>query len=73
MITVADAIDRDGLRVRHEFLEVPGLVLTPAQMARRYELSTAHAKTLLEALAAEGFLIRGPDGTYRRSTLDTGA
>jgi DNA-binding IclR family transcriptional regulator len=71
MITIADAIDRDGLRIRHEFLEKPGLVLTPAQMARRYDLSTAHATALLQALEAEGFLMSGPDGRFRRSTPGT--
>ena len=68
MITIADAIDRDVLRIRHEFLEMPGLALTVAETARRNALSTAHAKALLEALEAEGFLVSGPDGAYRRST-----
>ena len=70
MITMGDAIDLDTLRIRHEFLEMPGLVLTPAQTARCYALSASHAKALLEALKAEGFLVSGPDGAYRRSTMD---
>ena len=36
MVTFADAIDADALRIRHEFLEMPGLVLTVAQTARSY-------------------------------------
>jgi len=72
MIALADAIDADVLRIRHEFLEMPGLVLTVAQTARLYALSTAHAKTLLEALESEGFLASGPNGAYRRATPHTG-
>jgi hypothetical protein len=72
MIAIADAIDADALRIRHEFLEMPGLVLTVAQTARLYAVSTAHAKTLLETLEADGFLLGGRDGTYRRSTPPTG-
>jgi DNA-binding IscR family transcriptional regulator len=71
MITIGDAIDRDVLRIRHDFLELPALVLTVAQTARLHALSTEHAKTLLESLEAEGFLVRGPNGAYRRSTQPT--
>ena len=71
MIAIADAIDADSLRVRHEFLEMPGLVLTVAQTARLYALSTAHAKALLDALEGEGFLVSGPNGAYRRSAPPT--
>jgi hypothetical protein len=71
MIALADAIDADVLRIRHEFLEMPGLVLTVAQTARLYALSAAHAKVLLETLEAEEFLASGPSGVYRRSTPPT--
>ena len=71
MIAFADAIDADVLRIRYEFLEMPGLVLTVAQTARLYAVSTAHAKTQLETLEAEGFLVSGPTGAYRRSTPPT--
>jgi len=67
MIVLADAIDADVLRIRHEFLEMPGLVLTTAQTARLYSLSTAHAKTMLDVLESEGFLVRVGD-SYRRAT-----
>jgi hypothetical protein len=59
------------LRVRDEFLEMPGLVMKVAQTARLYALPTAHAKTLLDMLEAEGFLISYLDGAYRRSTPPT--
>lgn len=71
MIAIADAIDADVLRIRHEFLEMPGLVLTVGQTARFYALSTAHAKALLETLEADGFLASGSTGGYRRSTPPT--
>lgn len=71
MIAFADAIDADVLRIRHEFLDMPGLVLTVAQTARLYALSTAHAKALLEMLESEGFLISGPNGAFRRPTPPT--
>jgi hypothetical protein len=68
MIAIADAIDADVLRIRHEFLEMPELVLTVAQTARLYAVSTAHAKALLETLEADGFLVSSSTGGYRRST-----
>jgi hypothetical protein len=55
MIVIGDAIDADALRIRHEFLAMPGLVLTVAQTARLHALSTAHAKTLLETLEVGRF------------------
>jgi hypothetical protein len=71
MIAIADAIDADVLRIRHEFLEMPELVLTVAQTARLYAVSTAHAKALLEILEAQGFLVSGPNSAFRRSTPPT--
>jgi hypothetical protein len=67
MIVIGDAIDRDVLRIRHDFLDIPALVLTAAQTARLHALSTEHAKKLLETLEVEGFLVSGPNGAYRRS------
>lgn len=72
MVRVAEAIDADALRIRHEFLDMPGLVLTVAQTARLYALSTAHARALLDELVDEGFLVGGAAGGYRRSTPLTG-
>jgi hypothetical protein len=71
MVVFADAIDADVLRIRHEFLEMPGLVLTVAQTARLYDLSAAHAKALLDALEGDGFLIGGSSGAYRRPSPPT--
>lgn len=71
MIAIGDAIDADTLRIRHEYLSMPGLVLTVAQTARLHALTPAHAKTLLEALEAEGFLVSTANDSYRRSTPPT--
>jgi len=72
MAFLADAIDADALRIRNEFLDMPGLVLTIPQTARLYALSLAHAQALLDTLVAEGFLDGGPGCGYRRSTPLTG-
>ena len=71
MIALADGLDADVQRLRQEFVEMPGLVLTVAQAARLYGLPTAHAKTLLCTLESDGFLIGGSSGDYRRSTPPT--
>jgi hypothetical protein len=71
MVVLGDAIDADVLRIRHEFLDMPGLVLTVAQTARLYDLSAAHAKELLDVLQDDGFLIGGSTGAYRRPSPST--
>jgi len=73
MISIADAIDADALRVRHEFLDMPGLVLTVAQTAKLYALSNSHARALLDSLVAEGFLIGDAGSRYRRPVPPIGA
>jgi hypothetical protein len=72
MVIFADAIDADVLRIRHEFLDMPGLVLTATQTARLYDLSTPHARAMLDMLEREGFLVAGPNGAYRRAVPPTG-
>ena len=71
MVIFADAIDADVLRIRSEFLDMPGLVLTVPQTARLYGLSTSHARAMLDTLEEEGFLVAGPNGVYRRSVPPT--
>ena len=67
MISIADAIDADALRIRHEFLDMPGLALTVAQTAKLYSLSTSHAQALLDSLVTEGFLVGDAGSRYCRS------
>lgn len=67
MIAAAPPIDADQLRLRHEFLSMPGLVLSTAQVARLLDIHVRHAETLLESLEDEGFLVRQAYGAYRRA------
>lgn len=53
-------------RVRGEYLEMPGLRLTPAQAARLWGLNKNPAHALLEVLVETGFLVRTCDGQYSR-------
>ncbi len=55
-------------RLRSEFLEMPGLRLTPDQVHRLCGVERALCKSALEALVREEFLCTKPDGTYARLT-----
>jgi hypothetical protein len=65
MITYAEPIDADTLRIRHEFLTQPDLCVS-ADVAAGF-LGVPHASLILESLVFERFLARTPDGQYRRS------
>ena len=54
----ADATDADVIlpRIRGEFLEMPGLCLTPGQARRLWNLDAASCDALLQALVAANFL-----------------
>ena len=56
-------------RVRSEFLEMPGLRLTPAQAARLWALDPSTALRILEGLTAAGFLSRNREGAYVRASM----
>ncbi len=67
---LAEPIDADALRIRHEYLDAPGLQLTIPQVARLLDISTAHAAAILEELVRERFLETVPDcepTLFRRS------
>jgi len=53
-------------RIRGEYLEMPGLCLTPAQAQRLWGLDALTCANLLTALTAERFLFLRQDGTYGR-------
>ena len=57
---------RDVARLRNEFVEMPGLVLTLPQAARLCGASTKQSEATLAALVDAGFLIRDTNRTYRR-------
>jgi len=67
MITMASPVDADLLRLRHEFISMPMLALTVAQVARLLSIRPAHAADILGALEAEEWLVRMPGGVYRRA------
>jgi DNA-binding IclR family transcriptional regulator len=58
--------DLDTLRLRSEFLEMPGLAITVPQTARLVGVRASRAATMLVELEHEGFLTHDPDGTYHR-------
>ena len=55
-------------RVRSEFLEMPGLRLTPAQAARLWSLDRGTSERILDGLTTAGFLWRNSNGAYLRSS-----
>ena len=55
-------------RLRAEFLEMPGLRLTPAQVGRLCGVEPSICKAGLDALVEAKFLRLSPDGTYGRAT-----
>ena len=66
MVLVAPSIESDTLRLRDEFLALPGLRLTATQAARLLTVREAHARQLLEQLTMEGFLGYTPVDGYSR-------
>ena len=52
-------------RARCEFLEMPGLRLTPAQAARLWALDRPTSVHVLDGLMSAGFLSRNSSGAYR--------
>jgi hypothetical protein len=56
-------------RIRGEFLEMPGLRLTPAQASRLWALDRRISEHILNALASAGFLARTREGAYLRASM----
>ena len=48
MIVTAEPTDLDALRVRNEFLAVPGLIISVPQVARMLGLRSQHAAAASE-------------------------
>lgn len=51
-------------RAEAEYLEMPGLKLTPAQASRLWHLDPAASATLLDSMVDAGVLYRTRDGAY---------
>jgi DNA-binding GntR family transcriptional regulator len=64
--TVTAPVDVDLIRLRNEFLAMPGLCLTIRQTARLLSVRETTARSLLDALRAEGLIIRHGGGLYGR-------
>ena len=64
--TLAAPVDGDLLRLRNEFVAMPGLCLTARQAARLLSVREPKARALLDALVAEGLLFRPAGELYRR-------
>jgi hypothetical protein len=56
-------------RVRSEFLEMPGLRLTPAQAARLWALDRQMSERLLVGLTISGFLLKNREGAFVRASV----
>ena len=69
MIAAAGPTDLDALRLRHEFLEMPGLTISVPQAARLLGLRSEHAAAILDTLAREEFLMLTPAGSYQRASV----
>jgi hypothetical protein len=67
MIALAEPTDLDTLRLRNEFLEMPGLTVTIPQAARLFGVRRDRAADMLDALEHEGFLIHDQHGAYHRT------
>jgi hypothetical protein len=56
------------IRIRSEFLEMPGLQLTLPQAARLWGLETRACRDVIDALVESSFLRWTPHGTVRRAS-----
>jgi len=59
-------MSRDVARIRNEYVEMPGLILTLPQAARLWSLSESQSELLLSMLVEAGFLICDKKTVYRR-------
>jgi hypothetical protein len=59
-------VSRDVARIRNEYIEMPGLVLTLPQAARLWSLGESRSELLLSMLVKAGFLICDKKTGYRR-------
>jgi hypothetical protein len=54
-------------RIRAEFVEMPGMTLTPEQVGRLCGVELSVCQGVLNDLVRARFLASGPDGSYRRT------
>ncbi|MGE3840574.1 MAG: hypothetical protein AB7I50_03230 [Vicinamibacterales bacterium] len=63
---VAESQEELLLRIKGEFLEMPGLRLTPVQARRLWGLELETCEALLDSLVEASFLKRTIEGAYQR-------
>jgi hypothetical protein len=56
------------MRIRREYLEMPGLILSRAQAQRLWNLDATTCRAALVTLTEQGFLKRTLAGTYVRAS-----
>jgi hypothetical protein len=61
------------IRIRGEFMEMPGLRLTPAQAQKMWALDLTTCVALLGTLVDHGFLFQTRDGAFMRLDPSTTA
>ena len=69
MIVYGDPIDIDSLRLRNEFLSMPGLTVTLSQAARLVGVRLEHAREMLGELEHDGFLVCDEKGAYHLAAV----
>ena len=52
-------------RIREEYREMPGMCLTFVQACRLWQMDARASASILDALVADGFLRRTPQGAFR--------
>jgi hypothetical protein len=67
MSSQTTSFKRALLRIRGEYLEMPGLRLTPGQTQRLWGLDRPTCDALLAALVEASFLRSTPDGAFVRA------
>jgi hypothetical protein len=50
--------------IRHEYDELPGLVLTSPQVCRMFGLNRPTCNAVMHEFVTEGLLVRLPNGSY---------
>jgi hypothetical protein len=58
-------------RIRAEYVEMPGMRLTPKQVQRLSGVETSVCRAVLDDLVRAGFLRQRTDGSYARSADGT--
>jgi predicted transcriptional regulator of viral defense system len=66
-MALVSALDVDLLTLRHVFLCTPSLKVNVSEVEQLFGLRSDHAVAALTLLEAEGWLMRSPNGAYRRS------